>query len=115
MLGRMYFKGIAGIVSMQDMTHVYTHELGKSFLSYMNVHPSTFSGYACAVRRLDDYIDGKTYRAHHDNCRDQVPTAFSNALSGYLKECGNIGNKPATIQAKEKICNSFLLFLEKSG
>ena len=99
----------------QSGTDEYTHELGKSYLSNLKVSASTFSSCACAVRRLDDYIDGKPYRAHHDNYREQVPSAFSDALEGYLKECGNIGNKPATIQAKEKICISFLCFLDKSG
>lgn len=36
---------------------VYTHEFGKKFLDSVDVCKSTLSGYKCAVRRLDDYID----------------------------------------------------------
>ena len=76
-------------------TDIYTHELGKAFLADSNVSKSTFVAYACAVRRLDDYIDGKPYRYHHGDYDEQIPLVFADTLSGYLQECIDNGNKPA--------------------
>lgn len=97
----------------QHGADVYTHELGKGFLDDSNVRKSTLVAYTCAVRRLDDYIDGKPYRCHHGTSRNETPVVFSNVLTKYLKECEADGNKPATILAKERTCVSFLNFLER--
>ena len=96
-------------------TDIYTHELGKAFLADSNVSKLTFASYACAVRRLDDYIDGKPYRCHHGNYIEQIPWVFADTLTGYLQECINNGNKPATICSKERTCISFLNFVENAG
>ena len=96
-------------------TDIYTHELGKAFLADSNVSKSTFVAYACAVRRLDDYIDGKPYRCHHGDYNEQIPLEFAGTLSGYLQECIDNGNKPATICSKERTCISFLSFVENAG
>ncbi len=97
------------------LTDVYTHELGKTFLEDVNVCKSTFSFYTCAVRRLDDYIDGKSYRVHHDNPKTDVPSTFSKVLADYLNSCVNNGNKPATVRAKKRDCIIFLKFLDAYG
>ncbi len=89
-------------------TDVYTHEFGKAFVESTNVCESTLTAYACAVRRLDDYIDGKPYRCHHDNPKRTVLEAYSDILSEYLAECELGGNKPATLHAKERSCIAFL-------
>ena len=89
-------------------TDVYTHEFGKSFVESTNVCKSTLATYACAVRRLDDCIDGKPYRCHHENSKYTVPKEYSDILSEYLIECEAGGNKPATIHAKERACSVFL-------
>ena len=89
-------------------TDVYSHELGKAFIESTNVCKSTLATYTCAVRRLDDYIDGKPYRCHHENPKNTVPKEFSDILSEYLAECERGGNKPATIRAKERACSVFL-------
>ncbi len=89
-------------------TDVYTHEFGKAFVESSNVCKSTLTTYACVVRRLDDYIDGKPYRCHHDSPKPTVPEEFSGILSEYLTECESNGNKPATIHAKERACSIFL-------
>lgn len=94
-------------------TDVYTHELGKAFLTDSNVSKSTLVAYACAVRRLDDYIDEKPYRCHHGDYSGQIP--FADTLTGYLQECIDNGNKPATICSKERTCISFLSFVENAG
>ena len=57
-------------------TDVYSHELGKAFIESTNVCKSTLATYTCAVRRLDDYIDGKPYRCHHENPKNTVPKEF---------------------------------------
>ncbi len=96
-------------------TDVYTHELGKAFLADSNVSKPTLVAYACAVRRLNDYIDGKPYRCHHGDYNEQVPLVFADTLTGYLQECIDNGNKPATICSKERTCISFLSFVENAG
>ena len=99
----------------QHGTDTYTHELGGKFLSDSNVCRSTLVAYACAVRRLDDCLDGKPYRCHHGAPQRQAPPAFSGVLAGYLRKCKDIGNSPSTIAAKERAWVSFLVFLEKAG
>lgn len=99
----------------QHETDVYTHELGKEFLDNSNVCKSTLVSYACAVRRLDDYIDERPYRCHHGTSKNEAPVVFSNVLTEYLQECEADGNKPATILAKERTCVSFLNFLAREG
>lgn len=89
-------------------TDVYTHDLGRAFIDSLNVCKSTLSSYICAVRRLDDFIDGKQYRCHHDNQRLEVPLEFSDVLSEYLHECEQNGNKPTTVLSKERACVVFL-------
>ena len=89
-------------------TDVYTHEFGKAFVESTKVCKSTLTTYSCAVRRLDDYIDGKPYRCHHGNPKHAVPKEFSDILSEYLNKCENSGNKPATVSAKERTCTGFL-------
>lgn len=96
-------------------TDVYTHESGQAFLADSNVSKPTFVAYACAVRRLDDYIDGKPYRCHHGDYNEQIPLVFADTLTGYLQECIDNGNKPATICSKERTCISFLCFVENAG
>lgn len=96
-------------------TDVYTHELGNTFLADSNVSKSTLAAYACAVRRLNDYIDGKPYRCHHGDYNEQVPLIFADTLTGYLQECTDDGNKPATLCSKERTCTSFLKFVESTG
>ena len=88
-------------------TDVYSHELGKAFIESTNVCKSTLATYTCAVRRLDDYIDSKPYRCHHEEPKNTVPKEFSDILSEYLAECERGGNKPATIRAKERACSVF--------
>ena len=99
----------------QHDTDIYTHELGEKFLTSQEVSKRTLVAYSCAVRRLDDYIDKKSYRSHHGNAKDEVPAVFSTVLSEYLQKCESDGNKPATILFKEKTCVIFLKYLEKDG
>lgn len=96
-------------------TDIYTHELGKAFLADSNVSKTTFVAYSCAVRRLDNYIDRKPYRCHHGDYNEQIPLVFADTLTGYLQECIDNGNKPATICSKERTCISFLCFVENAG
>lgn len=96
-------------------TDVYTHEFGKAFVESISVCKSTLAAYTCAVRRLDDYIDGKPYRCHHDNPKQVAPKEFSEILSAFLAKCEDDGNKPATIQAKERACSIFLKRIALEG
>lgn len=92
----------------EQETDIYTHELGKAFIDGSKVCKSTLSSYVCAVRRLDDYIDGKPYRFHHENQTLTAPREYSDVISAYLVECENNGNKPATVFSKERACVVFL-------
>lgn len=62
-------------------TDIYTHELGKAFIDGSKVGKSALSSYVCAVRRLDDYIDGKPYRYHHENQKVTSPDEFWDVVS----------------------------------
>ena len=99
----------------QRGTDLYTKDAGRDFLNNINVCRSTFVSYNCAVRRLDDYLDGKPYRCHHGNPSDKVVGVYADIMDGYLDECSTKGNAPATIAAKEKTCIAFLNYIEKEG
>lgn len=99
----------------QHGTDVYTHESGKMFLSALSVCRSTFTAYACAVRRLDDCMDGKPYRCHRGVYQGQAPLVFSDVLARYIQDCVEAGNKPATLLAKERTCILLLNLLEEAG
>lgn len=99
----------------QMNTDIYTKAIGDSFLSTLNVSETTFVSYKCAIRRLNDYIDGLPYRCHHGNPCDCVVDIYAPVLDEYLKYCKGINNKPATIHAKEKSCVIFLNCLESHG
>jgi integrase len=96
-------------------TDVYTHELGKLFIDILNVYKSTLVRYSCAIRRLDDYIDGNPYRCHHGDFKEQVAPAFSKILRDYIRECKDNGNKPLTLSFKERTCIVFLNYLVNHG
>lgn len=96
-------------------TDIYTKAIGDSFLSILNVSDTTFVSYKCAIRRLNDYLDGLPYRCHHGNPCDCVVDIYASVLDEYLKYCKGINNKPATIHAKEKSCVIFLNCLESHG
>ena len=46
---------------------IYTPDIGSSFLNEQKVADSTMSSYKCAIRRLNDYYNGKEFRSHHEN------------------------------------------------
>lgn len=96
-------------------TETYTCEIGRMFLGNAHVGRSTYSTYSCAIRRLDDSIAGNPYRCHHGNPCLKVPEVFEHILNEYVSECAAAGNKPATIQAKEKTCIQFLKQIEQAG
>ena len=96
-------------------TDTYTPEIGKNFLAGTNVKKSTSVAYACTIRRLNDFIDGKPFRSHHDCPHVQPPPEFSGVLDEYLQECLDGGSKPATLQSKERTCGLFLHFLKDDG
>jgi len=96
-------------------TNIYTPEIGVSFLTNTNAKKSTSVAYACAIRRLNDFIDGKSFRSHHDCPHVQAPPEFSCVLVKYLQECMKSGNKSATLQSKERTCGLFLAFLKGDG
>ena len=47
----------------------YTPDIGRVFLNEQKVANSTMSAYKCAIRRLNDYCNGKAFRSHHENKR----------------------------------------------
>ncbi len=94
---------------------IYTKADGERFLSTLNVSEATSVSYICAIRRLNDYLDGIPYRCHHGNPCDCVVDIYESVLNEYLDYCKGINNKPATIQAKERSCVIFLNYLELHG
>lgn len=94
---------------------VYSNGIGRAFLDSLNVSRSTYSAYACAIRRLDDSIAGNPYRCHHGNPNEEAPAVFAGILRKYLDECADSGNKPATVLAKKKSCVLFLRFVAQAG
>ena len=99
----------------QMNTDIYTKAIGDSFLSTLNVSDTTFVSYKCAIRRLNDYLDGPPYRCHHGNHCDCVVDIYTPVLDEYLEYCKGINNKSATIHAKKKSCVIFLNYLESLG
>lgn len=95
-------------------TDIYTEEIGRKFLNGIHVCESTFTSYVCAVRRLDDYINGKPYRCHHGNPYEEVPEKYAEILDTFLEECRESGNKLYTINAKRNVCTKFLNYIEQS-
>ena len=96
-------------------TDIYTHDTGTDFLAGTNVKNSTYTTYVCAICRLDDFIDGKPFRSHHDCPHVQAPQEFKCFLDEYLQECLDQGNKPATLKSKEVTCGLFLDLLKRNG
>ena len=99
----------------ENGTDIYSHEFGKAFIMKSDVCKSTLSAYVCAIRRLDDFVDGNAYRCHHGTLKEDMPEEFADALSGFLNHCENGGNKPATILTKERACISFLNHVKHEG
>lgn len=89
----------------------YLPETGKEFLESVHVQAATYAEYACAVRRLDDYIRGQPYRCHHAGEDLQVPECYAGILDGYVSKCKEIGNRSRTVKAKEIAASRFLIFL----
>lgn len=99
----------------QQGTDIYTIEAGDKFLHSTSVCEHTLTAYACAIRRLNDYIEGNPYRCHHGNPSEEVAETYAIALYEYLDECEKSGNATATIYAKERACVSFLNYVEQAG
>lgn len=83
-------------------TDIYTKEAGEKFLHSTSVRKHTLTAYACAIRRLDDHIDSKPYRCHHDIPSKEVTAIYAVALDEYLDECKKSGNAPAQSMPKKE-------------
>jgi site-specific recombinase XerD len=94
---------------------VYTEEDGRAFIDSLHVADSTLSTHKCAIRRLDDCINEKPYRCHHDNPEETVPEIYAEILEIYLTECRKSGNKPLTLDVKRKACIEFLRYISRAG
>ena len=99
----------------QSGTFTYTHEIGERFLEITRAKQSTVVTYACAIRRLNDFIDGKPFRSHYNYPSIQPPPEFTCDLDEYLQKCKADGNKSGTLQLKRRACVMFLDFLKKEG
>lgn len=111
---RRFYGRVDDFVKRQGAV-TYTKKLGEDFLNVTHVCPSTMKAYECAIRRLNDYVDGKSYRCHHGNPSEDVSATYFNLLGGYLEECIKDGNKSATIACKKKACTLFLNYIEQAG
>lgn len=111
---RRFYNRVSSYLNQMN-TDIYTKAIGDNFLSTLNVSGTTFVSYKCAIRRLNDYLDGLPYRCHHGNHCDCVVDIYAPILEEYLEYCKETNNKPATIHAKEKSCVIFLNYLESHG
>ena len=111
---RRTYNRIGKFMDLQN-AESYTKAIGEAFLRSTHVCGSTFSAYSCAVRRLNDCLEGIPYRCHHGNPSEKVGKLFEVFLNNYLDECEDSGNKTATINAKRKTCTTFLNYIEKAG
>lgn len=94
---------------------IYTPDIGSSFLNEQKVADSTMSSYKCAIRRLNDYYNGKEFRSHHENKTVNICNDYSQLLEEYLNDCTKKGNKSGTIVHKRFACVHFLNFLSANG
>lgn len=94
---------------------IYSEEVGREFLNTLHVSDITFSSYKCAIRRLNDFINDRPYRCHHDNPSEGVLEIYEDVLNAYLERCGNAGNKPYTISVKKNTCVRFLNYIAQAG
>lgn len=94
---------------------IYTSDIGRAFLNEQNVANSTMSAYKCAIRRLNDYCNGKEFRSHHENKTVNICNDYRQLLEDYLNDCIKKGNKPGTIIHKRFACIHFLNFLSANG
>lgn len=94
---------------------VYTEEVGREFLNNLHVSDKTLPSYKCAIRRLDDFINNRSYQCHHGNTSESVPEIYKEILNAYLEQCRNLGNKPYTISFKENACVKFLNYINQEG
>ena len=99
----------------QNSIEFYTEEVGQRFFDSIDVGESTYSFYAVAVRRINDFINGEPYRCHHQVADVEIPAAFTEAVNAFLTECERSGNKSVTIKQKKKSCGLFLQEIEKLG
>ena len=65
----------------ENNTEIYTKEIGQAFLKNVDVCCSAFREYSCAIRRLDDFIDGKPYRSHHGMDITEVTELYVDILN----------------------------------
>lgn len=90
---------------------IYTPEIGAEFLKNQKVKPSTFSAYKCAVRRLDDCLDGKEYLCHYRSDQKTVCVEYIPLLEEFICYCRELNNKESTIHRSRNAAVTFLDFL----
>ena len=79
----------------------YSPDWGKAFIDeYYPCDNDRRRMVLLMIRRLDDHLNGIPYRCHHAMKTPYVPPAFKSVLDDYQEYCGNIGNKPGTINGK---------------
>ena len=94
----------------------YSPAVGKAFTAeYYPCDNDRRRTVLLMIRRLDDHLNGIPYRCHHAMKTPYVPPAFKSVLDDYQEYCGNIGNKPGTINEKKRFCLVFLQFLSDFG
>lgn len=111
---RRFYNRVDGYLNQMN-TDIYTKAIGDSFLCTLNVSDTTVVSYKCAIRRLNDYLNGLPYRCHHGNHCYCAVDSYAPVLDEYLEYCKGINNKSATIHAKERACVIFLNCLESHG
>lgn len=90
----------------------YSTEAGEEFLASLQVSRQVKGKLACAVRRLDDFANGRPYRCHHEVNHLQVPECFAAILDSYLARCREIENRPSTVKVKRIVIAHFLCHLQ---
>ena len=117
-----YRRALSRIDKFMEMEgfHSYSEEVGEAFItsrvatSYIS--DSHFQFMQMVIRRLNDVIEGNSFRLIKPEPLIQPPPQYSEALDLYLQHCVNIDNNMEnTVSWKRSVCSKFLWFISELG
>lgn len=115
---RRFYKRVEKFMSGKGIAK-YTHYVGETFLEELHSRKkysyTSLNAHLCAIRRLNDLLEGNPYRCHHGNEHEIVDSRYVDLLKGFIEECRNKGNSNDTVYAKQRWCTTFLNQLEPHG
>ena len=86
-------------------------KVGETFLEELHSRKkysyTSLNAHLCAIRRLNDLLEGNPYRCHHGNEHEIVDSRYVDLLKRFIEECRNKGNSNDTVYAKQRWCTTF--------